>query len=211
MEKRTKSILFLPFLQIPSGHHQVANALIDGIVQLDPNIKCDKVDILAYSYGKIEKIVSQIYLKWIHTFPKLYNSIYRISVYKNIEKNKRYRLYEFLFISFMKKLIEEKQPDLIVCTHALPAYMLNYMKELNELQIPVINVYTDYFIHRFWGLDYIDFHLVPSYQMMAYLKQRGISDRKIYITGIPIHSKIKKQKQSPVYKKKPISSVLISG
>jgi processive 1,2-diacylglycerol beta-glucosyltransferase len=72
-------------------------------------------------------------------------------------------------------------------------------------------VYTDYFIHRFWGLDYIDFHLVPSYQMMAYLKQRGISDRKIYITGIPIHSKIKKQKQSPVYKKKPVSSVLISG
>jgi processive 1,2-diacylglycerol beta-glucosyltransferase len=63
MEKRTKSILFLPFLQIPSGHHQVANALIDGIVQLDPNIKCDKVDILAYSYGKIEKIVSRIYLK----------------------------------------------------------------------------------------------------------------------------------------------------
>jgi processive 1,2-diacylglycerol beta-glucosyltransferase len=69
----------------------------------------------------------------------------------------------------MKKLIEEKQPDLIVCTHALPAYMLNYMKELNELQIPVINVYTDYFIHRFWGLDQIDYHFVPSYQLKMYL------------------------------------------
>ena len=111
----------------------------------------------------------------------------------------------------MKKLIEEKQPDLIVCTHALPAYMLNYLKEKNELQIPVINVYTDYFIHRFWGLDHIDYHFVPSPQMKVYLNQRGMSDSRIFITGIPIHSKIKKQKQLPVSKKKSVASVLIAG
>ncbi len=60
MKKLTKSILFLPFLQIPSGHHQVANALIDEILQIHPQIRCDKVDILAYSYGKIESLVSKI-------------------------------------------------------------------------------------------------------------------------------------------------------
>ncbi len=211
MNKHTKSILFLPFLQIPSGHHQVANALIDGIRQIDPNIKCDKVDIFSFSYGNIEKMISFIYLKWIHVFPRLYNSIYKISVYKNIEKNKRYRLYELLFMSFMKKLIKEKQPDLIICTHALPSYMLNFLKEKNEIQIPVINVYTDYFIHRFWGIDNIDFHLVPSAEIKKYLVERGICDKKIFITGIPIHSKIIKQKQSHIYQKKSRVSVLISG
>ncbi|MCQ6274891.1 UDP-glucuronosyltransferase [Bacillus sp. V3B] len=212
MKKLTKSILFLPFLQIPSGHHQVANALIDEVLRIHPQIRCHKVDILAYSYGKIELLVSKIYLKWIQAFPEMYNSIYQNSVYKDIEQHKRYRLYEFLFIYFMKRLIQEKKPDLIVCTHALPAYMLNYLKEKNELRVPIINVYTDYFIHRFWGVKHIDFHFVPSYQMKNFLNEKGIDDKRIFITGIPIHSKISKQKKpAPVPSSQSISSVLISG
>ncbi|WP_018663551.1 MGDG synthase family glycosyltransferase [Heyndrickxia acidiproducens] len=210
MQKQTKSVLFLPFLQIPSGHHQVAHAIADGMLEIDSAITCDKVDILSYSYGKMEKVVSHLYLKWIHTFPALYHAVYQHAVYRNFEKNKRYRIYEWLFLPFMKKLIEEKQPDLIICTHALPSYMLNCMKKRKEIKTPVVNVYTDYFIHLFWGLDHIDFHFVPTGQMKSYLIQRGIDDEKIFITGIPIHSNIIKQLQ-PVYKKKPLYSVLISG
>ncbi|MBM7587136.1 UDP-N-acetylglucosamine:LPS N-acetylglucosamine transferase [Bacillus pakistanensis] len=211
MKTNTKSILFLPFLQIPSGHHQAAQAIIDDILSIYPQIRCDKVDILSYSYGKIESLVSKVYLKWIHAFPGVYNSIYQNSVYKNIEKEKRYRLYEVLFLYFMKRLIQEKQPDLIVCTHALPAYMLNFLKGNKELKVPVVNVYTDYFIHRFWGIEHIDFHFVPSYQMKTFLNQKGISDERIFITGIPIHSKIKKQEQTPLPSVKPVPSILISG
>lgn len=211
MNRKAKSILFLPFLQIPSGHHQAANALMDGIMEKDSSIKCHKIDILSFSYGNMEKMISSIYLKWIHAFPKVYNSIYKLAVYKKIEEAKRYRLYEFLFMSFMKKLIVEKRPDLIICTHALPAYMLNYLKKNSKIQTPVINVYTDYFIHRFWGLEEIDYHFVPSYEMKKYLLQRGIKESNIYTTGIPIHSKIKKMKQTPVHQKKPMLKVLISG
>ncbi|WNS74922.1 glycosyltransferase [Bacillus sp. DTU_2020_1000418_1_SI_GHA_SEK_038] len=206
-----KTVLFLPFLQIPSGHHQVANALIERIMQTHPQIKCEKVDILAYSYGKMESLVSKTYLYWIKKFPKIYNSIYQFSVYKNIEEKKRYRLYELLFISFMKRLIQEKKPDLIVCTHALPAYMLNCLKERSELRVPVINVYTDFFIHRFWGVEHIDYHFAPSQTMKKFLNEKGISDERIFVTGIPIHSNIKKQKQTPETPNGTVLSVLISG
>ncbi|MFC3886160.1 glycosyltransferase [Bacillus songklensis] len=209
---KDKTILFLPFLQIPSGHHQVANALMEAIKKREPNVKCDKVDILSYSYGKMEALVSTIYLKWIQAFPDFYNWIYQSSVYKNVEKNKRYRLYELLFITFMKRLIKEKQPDLIVCTHALPSYMLNYLKEKGELKTPVINVYTDYFIHRFWGIRHIDFHFVPSHHMKEFLKNKGINDEQIFITGIPIHKNIKKQETQVVNASpSPSLSVLITG
>lgn len=204
-----KTVLFLPFLQIPSGHHQVANALIDGITQIHPQIKCEKIDILEYSYGKVESLVSKIYLKWIQAFPKMYNSIYQFSVYKNIDKNKRYRLFEILFLYFMNRIIMEKKPDLVVCTHALPSYMLNYLKKKNRLKAPVINVYTDYFIHRFWGVEHIDFHFVPSHPMKKFLNNKGVSDERIFITGIPIHLKINKHTSIPATKS--ISSVLISG
>lgn len=211
MKKLSKSVLFLPFLQISSGHHQAANALIDGIQSIHPHIRCDKVDILSYSYGSAELVISKIYLKWIRIFPSFYNAIYQTSVYKNINQNKRYWLYEILFIPFMKKLIKEKQPDLIVCTHSLPAYMLNYLKGNADVSIPVINVYTDYFIHRFWGIEHIDYHFVPSHQMKKFLNEKGISDERIFITGIPIHSKIKKQRIKPATRTQSIPSVLISA
>jgi processive 1,2-diacylglycerol beta-glucosyltransferase len=207
-----KTILFLPFLQIPSGHHQVANALMEAIQKNYPAIKCDKVDILSYSYGKIEALVSSTYLKWIRNFPEIYSLIYRSSVCKNIEKAKRYRLYEVLFISFMKRLLKEKQPDLIVCTHALPSYMLNCLKRKGELQTPVINAYTDYFIHSFWGTEHIDFHFVPSDQIKELLKKRGVKDEQIFITGIPIHEKIEKQVGEHANVSSPTSlSVLVTG
>jgi processive 1,2-diacylglycerol beta-glucosyltransferase len=79
-EKTDEIYLILAFLQIPSGHHQVANDLKDEILQIHSQIRCDKVDILAYSYGKIEPLVSKIYLKWIQAFPRIYNSIYQNSL-----------------------------------------------------------------------------------------------------------------------------------
>lgn len=211
MNNITKTVLFLPFLQIPSGHHQAANALIDGIQQVCPRVTCVKVDILNYSYGKIESLVSDVYLKWIHAFPQLYNFIYQNSVCKNVDKSKRYRLYECLFLNFMKRLLEEKKPDLIVCTHALPAYMLNCLKKNKLLKVPVINVYTDYFIHRFWGIEYIDFHFVSSHIMKKFLLEKGIQDERIFITGIPIHAKIEKSNQARITKAGGHFAVLISG
>ncbi|PEY37525.1 UDP-glucuronosyltransferase [Bacillus cereus] len=206
-----KTILFLPFLQIPSGHHQVAHALMEGIQKDQINIKCDQVDILSYSYGRIEALVSNVYLKWIKVFPDFYNWIYQNSVYKNVEENKRYRLYELLFVPFMRRLIRDKQPDLIICTHALPSYILNYLKEKDELKTPVINVYTDYFIHSCWGIKNIDFHFVPSHHMKEFLKKKGVNNEQIFITGIPIHNKIKKQKEYIMNTASSAWSVLITG
>lgn len=209
MKSLQKSILFLPFLQIPSGHHQVVDALIDEISEHYPAVTCEKIDILSYSFGKIEKIISKVYLNWIQVFPNLYNLVYRNSVYKHLEDNKRFWLYECLFIYFMRKLLKEKKPDLIICTHALPSYMVNCLKKRKQVQIPVINIYTDYFIHCFWGIENIDFHFVASTPMKNYLNQKGIGNENIFITGIPIHRKIRKQTQTP--EQKSIASVLIAG
>ncbi len=211
MKNQAKSVLFLPFLQIPSGHHQAAEALLEELGKRHPHTQCEKVDILAYSYGRMESFVSRIYLKWIHALPGIYHALYQLSVYKNPQEDKRFYLYEFLFLHFMRKLISEKNPDLIICTHALPAYMVNVLKKRNELKVPAINVYTDYFIHRFWGVDQIDFHFVPTEGMKTFLKNKGVSEQNIYITGIPVHSKITKMTEPPKNKTSTSFSVLVAG
>lgn len=209
---RRKKILFLPFLQIPSGHHQVAQALMDGMTESDPEIECEVIDILSYSFGKVEGLVSKTYLQWIKCFPLLYSKIYKKNVYSNLSDHKRFRLYEVLFLHHMKSLLHEKQPDFIVCTHALPSYMLNALKEKGDLSTPVMNVYTDYFIHRFWGIQHIDYHFTPTYETKEYLKGKGIEEKQIFMTGIPIHKKILKTKKI-IEGYEPLSSlsILITG
>ncbi|MFC4322777.1 MGDG synthase family glycosyltransferase [Litchfieldia salsa] len=182
-----KKVLFMPFLQIPSGHHQVADALTEIISKMDQSIKCEKVDILNYSYGRVERMISKIYIKWIHSFPKTYHWIYHKLVCDNLEKDKHYHLYEFLFLPFVKRLIREIKPDLIVCSHALPSYMLNKLKHDKLIDTPVINVYTDYFIHSFWGTSHIDYHFVSHSSLRTHLLEKGIDKTRIFVTGIPTH------------------------
>ncbi|PLT35648.1 glycosyltransferase [Bacillus sp. V5-8f] len=209
---KSKTLLFLPFLQIPSGHHQVAKALIDGIQNIQPKVNCEKVDILSYSFGKIEGLVSNAYLKWIHAFPGLYSHVYRSSVYKNAHEDKRFKVYELLFLPYMRKLLSEMKPAAIVCTHGLPSYLVNYLKEKREITVPVINVYTDYFIHNIWGIHKIDYHFVPTTDMKQFLMEKGLNEDRIFLTGIPIHHKITKQTKRPTgFTLNSPLSILITG
>lgn len=205
-----RRVLFMPFLQISSGHHHVADGIMEYLKGLEEEFECEKVDILSYTYGAAEKLVSSAYLKWIHTFPDFYSWLYNRSAIKTRPNQKKaYRLFKLLFLWRMTKLIEEKKPDLIICTHALPSFLLNEMKLKKSHTIPVINVYTDYFMNEIWGTEAIDYHFVPSKEINEELIRKGVNPEQIHVTGIPVHPHI--MKHTSRVKNRPMYSVLISG
>ncbi|WP_035710556.1 MGDG synthase family glycosyltransferase [Salibacterium aidingense] len=206
-----KKLLFLPFLQIPSGHHQVADALIDGIKDINPSIQCKKIDILQYSIGQMETVVSSTYLKWIHFSPQTYSWIYHNAVCESTKKeNKRYMLFEWLFLHAIKKMLKEEQPDFIICTHGLPSYILSRYKKIMDRPVPVINVYTDFFVHNLWGRSEIDYHFAASPLMKEKLIANGINEQNIFTTGIPTHPEIKAKAEGKMENNLPLS-ILITG
>jgi processive 1,2-diacylglycerol beta-glucosyltransferase len=186
-EKIMTKVLFLPFLQIPSGHHQVVTTLTQQLQKRDPNIQWEKVDILSYTYKYLEPLISTTYLKWIHYFPAVYHWIYKKSVYQSLEKEKQFKLYELLFLHSMKKLIQEQQPHFIICSHALPSYLSCKLKQSGDCDAEIINVYTDYFIHHIWGTKGVNAHYISLPSMREYLTKKGVDEKSIYQTGIPIH------------------------
>ncbi|MBE4910123.1 UDP-glucuronosyltransferase [Bacillus luteolus] len=206
-----KKVLFLPFLQIPSGHHQVVDALREDLEVNYSGLVFDKIDVLHYGYGKLESLISGIYLKWIHHFPSTYSWLYKSSVYSGASINKNYKLYELLFIHFIKKILLETKPDIVVCSHALPSYMLNQLKKRGFTSVPIVNVYTDFFVHSFWGTNYIDYHFVSNRNMKNDLITRGITENQIYVTGIPLHRKILQQTHSRSIPSKPQLQCTIMG
>ena len=122
-----KKILFLPLLRMSSGHHQVADALAEYALRFDPSIVCRKVDLLHFGFGSLESWIARTYLQWIRTAPNTYHWLYSRSV--TSADRKRYSLYDRLFRPVLHKLVKTERPDLIVCTHALPSYLVQRMKE----------------------------------------------------------------------------------
>lgn len=205
-----KKVLIMPFLTMPSGHHQVADALTEYIQHTDSSIICEKIEILSYSFGNLESIITGLYVKWIHWFPGMYSWIYQKSACRNFQKEKRFHLYEFLFLKSTRQLILEKQPDFIICTHCLPSYIVSRLKKLGLLSVPVINAYTDFFINDVWGIREIDFHFVPDRHIKQSLLSRGIREEQIVTTGIPVHPKITKSNKEQ-FKLNSLIKVLITG
>ncbi|WP_026693150.1 MGDG synthase family glycosyltransferase [Peribacillus kribbensis] len=189
-----KKILFLPLLQMQSGHHHAADAIID-ILQKQDQVLIKKIDILSYTSAKLEKIVAGGYLKWIRYAPQTYNFTYKTFFCRQPGKEQGVKWYQHLFLKSMMQLLDEEKPDAIVCTHGFPSFLLSQLKIKGKCQIPVINVYTDFFINKFWGMEGIDLHFLPTQEEKQKLANCKIPQKKMIVTGIPVHGDIKGSKR----------------
>ena len=188
-----KKILFLPLLQMPSGHHQVAEALMDKLKNHTANLTVKKIDLLSYTNKSLEKMISNGYLNWIRYAPETYNLAYNHFFYIPDTKRPAFKWYQPLFLKKMEQLLQEEQPDLLVCTHGFPSYLLSLLKKKGKCSTPVINVYTDFFVNSVWGKTGIDAHFVPSQQVKETLSKRfQIPKHQMIVSGIPVHEEITK-------------------
>jgi processive 1,2-diacylglycerol beta-glucosyltransferase len=186
-----KKILFLPLLQMQSGHHQVAEALMDLLKNHTDDILVKKVDLLSYANKSLEKMITTGYLKWIRFAPKSYNLVYKRLFYMPASKGQSFNWYQLFFLKKMEELLAEEKPDLLVCTHGFPSHLLSILKIKGKCNIPIINVYTDFFVNNVWGREGIDLHFVPSQLVKETLFERyQIPKQRMMVTGIPVHKEI---------------------
>ena len=192
-EKRGVAILrkalFLPFLTMQTGHHQVADALMAFVDRHIENVEVKKIDLLHYANPVIEKIISQSYLKWISYAPGIFNHVYTRIYDQPVEAQPNFKVYELL-LKYLQELLKEEQPDVIFCTHSVPSYLLNVLKKRKKCDIPVVNVYTDFFVSKLWGKELIDYHFLPMEEMKETLCSYHIDESRMLVTGIPIHEEL---------------------
>lgn len=189
--KQMKKILFLPLLQMQSGHHQVAEALMDALTEHAEGMVIKKMELLSYANKALEKVITNSYLKWIRYAPKTYHLAYKHYFSDPSKTDYFFKGYQFYFIRKMEQLLSEEKPDLIVCTQAFPSYLLSKIKSKQRCEIPIINVYTDFFINSVWGKEGIDAHFLPSREVKEKLSTQ-ITNENLIVTGIPVHEEILK-------------------
>ena len=179
--------MLFPLLDsLPSGHHQVANSITEYLSKRSNDIECKKIDLMNRWSPVAETLITKTYLRWIQRFPNSYAWMYRKLAYQS-RKQRSYTHYDMLFQNKMETIIAEEKPDLIICTHAFPSYLVNNLKRSGGCNVPILNIYTDFFINDVWGRERVDYHFVSDISMKSNLmSDYQIPENKIFITGIPI-------------------------
>jgi processive 1,2-diacylglycerol beta-glucosyltransferase len=102
-------------------------------------------------------------------------------------KNERRRLaLDKLNTRPLVKLLREYRPDLIVCTHFLPAEIVSWLKAKERLSSRQVIIVTDFDVHAMWLVHHYERYFVAIEEARVYLEALGIPPEKITVSGIPI-------------------------
>ncbi len=89
--------------------------------------------------------------------------------------------------------IAEFKPDIIVCTHFLPAEILSQLIAAGSLNCPVWVQVTDFDLHRMWVHKHMAGYFAPNEEVAFRMRDQGIAVEAIHVTGIPIMAAFSQQ------------------
>ncbi|MEZ4638060.1 MAG: hypothetical protein R2856_24380 [Caldilineaceae bacterium] len=176
--------VLIAYTSIGSGHRVVAEAVRDALLrsgEMDVRM-VDAFDVLG-RWGKLMADVASFLS--LSLLPKVYdwtwNSPYLGQIFARMPKSRRIE-------ENLLALYAQYQPDVIVCTHALPCAIYCRAKTRYALSTPVVAVSADWQVHAYWPLAQVDHIVVASQPARTRLLELGVTADRISVAGVPIRS-----------------------
>jgi processive 1,2-diacylglycerol beta-glucosyltransferase len=178
-----------------AGHVRAAQALEKAFKQTEngESSEVHHLDILNYTNKVFRHLYSKAYIDLVNKLPEVPGWVY--DKLDKPWKNERRRLaLDKLNTRPLVKLLREYQPDLIVCTHFLPAEIVSWLKAKERLSSRQVIIVTDLDVHAMWLVHHYEHYFVALDEARAYLEALGIPPHKITVSGIPIDPVFAQQK-----------------
>lgn len=167
------------------GHQQAALAVRDALMEENPDLDLQIVDYLEMVHPMLNSVARYCYMKSVRFAPALYGLFYkgtsRIAPSSLIQRRLNHLGYEDL-----AEYLSAYKPDVILSTFPTPAGVVSMLKEQGLIDIPAATVITDHAIHSQWIHHYTDHYFVGSEHVKRGLMIRGVDERRISVTGIPV-------------------------
>ena len=181
------------------GHLNAAKSIENCIKTNYTDIDVEMIDCMKYVNKTIEKVTTAAYREMAKKAPWAWGRIYS-DAQKGPLAHITTRSNKIMAIKLLK-LLREKKPDLIISTHPFGSQMCSYLKRKNKIDSKIATIMTDFAPHDQWlvGHEYTDYFFVAHNKMKDYLISKGISENKVFDTGIPISENFQK-----LYNKKQI-------
>jgi len=175
-------------LRAGAGHLMAAAALEAAFLDSGPAPTARNIDLLDYSTDLIKFLYGKMYLDVVKLLPELY-----AYSYKHYEPSKkfikpRFLIDRFSFSAFFE-LIEDFDPDLLLCTHFIPSALVENYRRKRGKSFPIAVTLTDYEFHPLWIAPNIDLYFTATQEVKSSLIYYGVAPEKIVVSGIPVHPK----------------------
>ncbi|SKA76242.1 Monogalactosyldiacylglycerol synthase [Caloramator quimbayensis] len=170
-----------------TGHFKAAKAIKNYFEKNYTDVEMEIIDTLRYINPVINKIVVGSYLQSIKITPKIYEKLYEHAD-KDDTISSFSEMANHLLSIKIKSLVEDINPDVILCTHPFPLEMISILKRKGKISIPAIGILTDYAVHSFWFYDYIDAYIIPNEDFIDEAAEKGADINSLYPLGIPVES-----------------------
>ena len=172
-----------------AGHVRAAQAIERAFAEIGEasgaRREVQHLDVLNYTNKVFRNLYSKAYIDLVNKMPEVPGWFY--DKLDKPWKNERRRLaLDKLNTRPLVKLLREYQPDLIVCTHFLPAEIVSWLRAKERLASRQVIVVTDFDVHAMWLVHHYERYFVAIDEARAYLEALGIPAEKITVSGIPI-------------------------
>ena len=172
-----------------AGHVRAAQAIERAFTEIGEasgeHREVQHLDVLNYTNKVFRNLYSKAYIDLVNKMPEVPGWFY--DKLDKPWKNERRRLaLDKLNTRPLVKLLRQYQPDLIVCTHFLPAEIVSWLRAKERLTSRQVIVVTDFDVHAMWLVHHYEHYFVAIDEARVYLETLGIPPEKITVSGIPI-------------------------
>lgn len=177
-----KNRLLILSTSIGAGHAKAGEALAESYIT-NHGGEAFHIDFLRYTSPTFGPWVEQMYYALTKHTPSVYKMLYKLADYPNspVKKSEMY-----IGLSKYKELLNEYHPDAIIATHFFPAAVMSYMYP--RFPIPNGLVLTDYTAHHISINANTNLFFAGYEGMVNELKELGVEESRIRVTGIPVRS-----------------------
>ena len=172
-----------------AGHVRAAEAIEKALKEKSEDkggvAEVRHLDVLQFTNKVFRHLYSKAYIDLVNKLPEVPGWMY--DKLDKPWKNERRRLaLDKLNTRPLVKLLREYQPDMIVCTHFLPAEIVSWLKAKERLASRQAIIVTDFDVHAMWLVHHYEQYFVAIDEARAYLEALRIPHDKITVSGIPI-------------------------
>jgi processive 1,2-diacylglycerol beta-glucosyltransferase len=158
---------------VGAGHVRAAEALVRAIALEGVAEETRHVDTLAYTNKLFRHLYSKTYIEMLNKMPEVLGWLYD-QLDKPWQNERRRLALDKLNTRPFVKMLAEYQPQLIVCTHFLPAEIISWLKAKGRADFPQAVVVTDFDVHAMWLCRNSEHYFVALEETRVHLEQLGI-------------------------------------
>ena len=179
-----KRVLILS-ASVGSGHVKAADALARAMRERSDveEVLCD--DSLDHTNVLHKQFYSTLYKKLSEMLPEFLGWWYETSDDPWVADKSRLAI-DLPQALPLISLVKEFRPDVILCTHFMPAGVISWLIANGKLEARLGVVVTDFHFHAFWITRAFNWYFVAQEDDKIHMEALGLPSDRIMITGIPV-------------------------